>query len=162
MEESIQRAVELRRESQYTEALAILLDLYDKHPDHPRVSYELACTYDTQGVEDEAIGFYEHAIQCGLEGDDLRGAMLGLGSSYRCVERYGDSARILQKGAATFPAAREFEIFLALTRHNMGEHDEALRLLLGHIADHSADPGAVRYRRAISYYAEHLNPPYDD
>ena len=41
-------------------------------------------------------------------------------------------------------------------------HDEALRLLLGHIADHSADPGAVRYRRAISYYAEHLNPPYDD
>jgi len=162
MEESIQRAVELRRESQYTEALAILLDLYDKHPDHPRVSYELACTYDTQGVEDEAIGFYEHAIQCGLEGDDLRGAMLGLGSSYRCVERYGDSARILQKGAATFPDAREFDIFLALTRHNMGEHDEALRLLLGHIADHSADSGAVRYRRAISYYAEHLNPPYDD
>ena len=162
MDESIQRAVELRRESQYTEALAILLDLYDKHPDHARVNYELACTYDTQGVEDEAIGFYEHAIQCGLEGDDLRGALLGLGSSYRCVERFGDSARILQKGAATFPDAREFDIFLALIRHNMGEHDEALRLLLGHIADHSADPGAVRYRRAISYYAEHLNPPYDD
>ncbi len=95
MQDAIQRAIELRRESQHTEALAILLDLYDKHPDDPRVNYELACTYDTQGVEDEAIGFYEHAIQCGLDGDELRGAMLGLGSSYRCVERYGDSARIL-------------------------------------------------------------------
>ncbi len=162
MQDAIQRAIELRRESQHTEALAILLDLYDKHPDDPRVNYELACTYDTQGVEDEAIGFYEHAIQCGLDGDELRGAMLGLGSSYRCVERYGDSARILQKGATTFPNAREFDIFLALTRHNMGEHDEALRLLLAHIAEHSTDPGAIRYKRAISYYAEHLNPPYDD
>jgi thioredoxin-like negative regulator of GroEL len=162
MEAAIQRAVELRRESQHTEALAILLDLYERHPDHARVNYELACTYDTQGVEDEAIGFYEHAIQCGLAGDDLRGAFLGLGSSYRCVERYGDSARILQKGAAAFPEAQEFDVFLALTRHNMGEHDEALRLLLSHIARHSADAGAVRYRRAIAYYAEHLNPPYDN
>jgi thioredoxin-like negative regulator of GroEL len=68
----------------------------------------------------------------------------------------------LQKGAAAFPDAREFDVFLALTRHNMGEHGEAMRLLLQHIADHSADADTQKYRRAISYYAEHLDPPYED
>lgn len=159
--DKIETAIALRKESQHTEALAILLDLYNSHPDDAKVNYELACTYDTQGVEDEAIGFYEHAIQCGLAGEDLRGALLGLGSSYRCVERFGDAARILQKGAAAFPDANEFDIFLALVRHNLGEHDEAIRLLLAHIAAHSDDPGVRRYQRAIGYYADRLTPPYD-
>lgn len=162
MIEDIQRAIALRRESQHTEALAILLDLYNSHPDDAKVNYELACTYDHQGVEDEAIGFYEHAIQCGLSGDDLRGALLGLGSSYRCVERFGDAARVLHKGAAEFPDAHEFDVFLALTQYNMGNHAEAMRLLLAHIADHTSDAATKQYQRAISFYAEHLDPPYEN
>lgn len=161
-QEAIQRAIGLRRDSQHTEALAILLDLYNQQPDHAKVNYELGCTYDHQGVEDEAIAFYEHAIQCGIAGEDLRGALAGLGSSYRCVERFGDAARILQKGAAAFPDAREFDVILALTRYNMGEHAEAMRLLLNHIAENSADAGTQKYRRSIAWYAEHLDPPYDE
>jgi tetratricopeptide (TPR) repeat protein len=157
----LERAIALRADNQTTEALAILLDLVERHPHSAKLNYELARTYDGRGVEDEAIGFYEHAIQCGLEGDDLRGALLGLGSSYRCVERFGDAARTLQKGAALFPDAREFDIFLALVRYNLGEHDEAMRLLLKHIAEHSADPAVTRLRRAIGFYAEHLHPPYE-
>ncbi len=158
---AIQRAIALRGESQHTEALAILLDLYNQHPDNAKVNYELGCTYDHQGVEDEAIAFYEHAIQCGIDGEDLRGALLGLGSSYRCVERFGDAARILQKGASAFPDAAEFDVFLALARYNMGEHAEAMRLLLTHIAENSADAETQKYRRSIAWYAEHLDPPYD-
>ena len=162
MQEAIQRAVGLRRESQHTEALAILLDLYNQQPDNAKVNYELGCTYDHQGVEDEAIAFYEHAIQCGIAGEDLRGALVGLGSSYRCMERFGDAARVLQKGAAAFPDAKEFDVFLALVRYNMGEYADAMRLLLNHIAEHSADAETLKYRRAVSYYAEHLDPPYED
>ena len=77
-------------------------------------------------------------------------------------ERYGDAARVLQKGAAAFPDAKEFDVFLALTRFNMGERADAMRLLLNHIAEHSADLNTQKYRRAISYYAEHLDPPYDE
>jgi tetratricopeptide (TPR) repeat protein len=158
MQENIERAIALRNESQFTQALAILLDLYNAHPDDAKVNYELACTYDPQGVEDEAIGFYEHAIECGLEGDDLRGALLGLGSSYRVIERYADSVRVLQKGIETFPKAEEFRVFLALSLHNMGDHREALRLLLTHIGDFSSDAGVQRYRRAMHHYAEHPDP----
>lgn len=158
MLEAIGRAVGLRGESQYTEALAILLDLYNAHPDDARVNYELARTYDEQGVEEEAIGFYEHAIQCGLAGEELRGALLGLGSSYRAVERFGDAARVLQKGAAAFPDANEFDVFLAMTRYNLGDHAEAMRLLLIHIADYTGDEATRKYRKAIVHHAEHLDP----
>lgn len=161
-QDALARAIALRDDGQHTEALAIMLDLYNQHPDNAKVNYELGGTYDRQGVEDEAIAFYEHAIECGIEGADLRGALLGLGSSYRCLERYGDAARTLQKGAAAFPDAKEFDIFLALTRYNMGEHAEAMRLLLNHIAENSADTDTQRYRRSIGYYAEHLDPPYDE
>lgn len=161
IDRDIERAIVLRGEGQHTEALAILLDLYNASPDDAKVNYELASTYDHQGVEDEAIGFYEHAIQCGLAGEDLRGALLGLGSSYRCVEQFGDAARVLHKGAAEFPDAHEFDVFLALTKYNMGDHAEAMRLLLTHIAEHTSDEATKKFQRAIGYYAEHLSPPYE-
>ncbi len=140
----------------------MLHDWHRADPADARVNYELACTYDPQGLEDDAIPFYERALELGLEGDALRGCLLGLGSSYRCVERYGDAIRTLQKGAATFPDAKEFDVFLALTRHNVGEHAEAMRLLLNHIAEFSKDPNTASLKRAIAFYADHLEPPYNE
>jgi len=153
--DDIARAVALREESQFTEALAILLDLYEMHPDDASVNHQLARTYDRQGVEDEAIGFYEHAIECGLAGEDLRNALLGLGSSYRVIDRSADSVRVLQKGITLFPQAQEFKVFLALSLFNLGELRDARRLLLEHIAEYSSDPGVQSFRRALHYYAQH-------
>ena len=68
--------------------------------------------------------------------------------------------KVLQKGAASFPDAKEFDIFLAITRYNCGEHRDAMRLLLNHIADFSAEPETQKYKKAIAFYAENLDPPY--
>ena len=76
MDEAIRRAIELRDASQHTEALTILLDLHNANPDDAKVNYELASTFGSEGVKDEAIGFYEHAIECGLEGEELRRAFV--------------------------------------------------------------------------------------
>jgi tetratricopeptide (TPR) repeat protein len=104
--DALARARDARARGQHTNALAILLDLLKVHPKNALVNYELACTYDPQGLEDDAIPHYEQAIELGLVGEDLRGALLGLGSSYRCLERFDDAARVLQKGAASFPDAK--------------------------------------------------------
>ncbi len=154
------RARDARARGQHTNALAILLDLLKANPKHALVNYELACTYDPQGLEEDAIPHYEQAIDSGLVGEDLRGALLGLGSSYRCLKRFDDATRVLQKGAASFPDAKEFDIFLAITRYNCGEHRDAMRLLLNHIADFSAEPETQKYKKAIAFYAENLDPPY--
>lgn len=157
MEEAIQRAIALRNASQHTEALTILLDLNNVNPDNAKVNYELASTFGAEGVRDEAIGFYEHAIACGLESDELRSAFINLGNIYCSVGRFGDAARILQRGAAIFPDAPEFDIFLAVARYHLGDHQEAMRLLLNHIAEYSAETSTQSHKRAILFGAEHLD-----
>ena len=157
MDDAIQRAIDLRNASQHTEALTILLDLNNANPDDAKVNYELASTFGSEGVKDEAIGFYEHAIECGLQGEELRCAFVSLGSNYYSVGRIGDASRILQRGAAAFPDAPEFDIFLAMTRYRLGDHQEAMRLLLSHIAEYSAEPATQTHKRAISFCAENLN-----
>ena len=157
MDEALHRAIELRNASQHTEALTILLDLNNANPDDAKVNYELASTFGLEGVRDEAIGFYEHAIACGLEGEQLRSAFVSLGNTYRSVGRFGDAARILQRGAAGFPDAPEFDVFLAMARYHLGEHQEAMRLLLKHIAEYSAEPATQAHQRAILFGAEHLD-----
>ena len=109
-----------------------------------------------------AIGFYEHAIACGLQGEELRCAYVSLGSTYCSVGRFGDAARILQRGAAVFPDAPEFDVFLALTRYHLGEHQEAMRLLLGHIAEYTAEPATQGHKRAIAFCADHLDQAEDN
>jgi len=162
-EDAIKRAVKCRQESQLTEAMAILLDLHKKYPDHAKLNYELACTYDGQGMAEDAVGFYERAVAMagGLERADLRGCLLGLGSSYRCLEQYSDAVRTLQKGLATFPDAEEFKIFLALSLYNLGENREAVSMLLTHIAEHTKHAETKTFRRAILQYADQPDPPYD-
>ena len=162
MEGTIQRAIELRDASQHTEALTILLDLHNSNPDDAVLNYELAGTFAAEGVKDEAIGFYEHAIACGLEGEQLRCAYICLGSHYRDVGRFGDAARILQRGAAIFPDAPEFDVFIAMARYHHGEHQEAMRLLLNHIAQYSVEPATQKHKRAVLYCAEHLDQPEED
>jgi tetratricopeptide (TPR) repeat protein len=161
LREDIARAVAQRTAGQYTGALAILLDLANRHPEHAVLQYEIACTYDPQGLEADAIPHYERALELGLKGETLRGALLGLGSSYRCVEQYADAVRTLERGMNEFPNANEFAIFMAMALHNMGQHAHAMELLLKHIAAFSSDESTKRYERAIHYYADHLQPPYE-
>ena len=162
LEQNIERAAVLRKALQLTEAMAILLDLHKQSPLSAKVNYELAGIYDCQGLEEDAIPFYERAIELGLRGDDLRGCLLGLGSSYRCLEQYSDAVRILEKGLAAFPDAEEFKVFLALSFYNLGEHREAVSLLLTHIGEHTAHKGVKRYQRSILNYAMQPDPPYND
>lgn len=129
-------------------------------PDNAVLHYELACTYDPQGKEQEAIPHYDRALALGLAGEDRRGALLGLGSSYRCVERYDDAVCTLRQGIEEFPQAEEFRLFLALALYSAGAHRDAMTVLLHHIANHSAQPDAVRFRRAIQFYADNPDPPY--
>jgi tetratricopeptide (TPR) repeat protein len=56
----------------------------------------LAYFYDAQGEESLAVLYYEKAIQYGLSDEALSGALLGLGSTYRCLRRYDDAVRKLR------------------------------------------------------------------
>ena len=148
---------ELRKNGQHEEAKEQLIKLASQFPSDSALQYETACVHDFLGLEREAIPFYLSAIQNGLSGNDLRGAFLGLGSTYRTLGMYKESKQIFQEGLQSFPEAIEIKVFLAMTQYNIGEHHEAMTSLLNIIADTTTDLVTKEYARAIYQYAENLD-----
>lgn len=150
-------AIRLRESGRVEEARDLLLYLVSQSPEDPTVNYQCAWAHDKLGLEHEAAPFYEEAIANGLQGEDLRGALLGLGSTYRAMGEYPRALATLDRGIATFPDAGEFPVFRAMTLYNLGESREAVAALLRAMVDSSESEGVTRYRRAIEFYADHLD-----
>jgi tetratricopeptide (TPR) repeat protein len=156
MEDQLASAIRLRQGGQLQEARELLLKLVAAQPDDPRVSYQCAWVHDALGLEREAVPFYQRAIDSGLAGEDLAGALLGLGSTYRALGEYQQAIATLRRGIATFPGDRSFEPFLAMALYNAGQHAESAELLLRALAETSADDSIRRYQRTILFYADKL------
>ena len=134
-----------------------LLLLHAETPDDPELNYRCAVIHDRLGMEHQAVSFYVRAIEGGIEGEDLRGAYLGLGSTYRAIGEYEKALGTLTAGEEAFPGAEEMTVFKAMTLYNLGSTREAMALLLGSLARTSDHPGIARYRRAIDFYADRLD-----
>lgn len=151
----------LRTAGQHHQALPHLLKLAAQFPHDPNIQYETATIHDFLGYEQAAVPFYLAALQNGLTGADLRGAYLGLGSTYRTLGQYAASRQTFLEGLTHFPQAHEMQVFLAMTLYNLGEYHEAVGSLLQVIADTTADPTIKDYERAIRLYAENLDQQWE-
>ena len=90
----LDKAIRLRAEGKLEESNAILCRLAQENPDDPIAQYQCAWSFDVLGLERDAIPHYTNAIRLGLQGDDLRGAYLGLGSTYRTIGAYRESKSV--------------------------------------------------------------------
>jgi tetratricopeptide (TPR) repeat protein len=156
MNEKLQAAIALRRQHEFEKAREILLSLVSQSED-PEVFYLCAITHDNLGLETHAIPFYEKAIELGLSGENLTGAYIGLGSSYRCVGEYSKAIQVLEKAQHLFPNNYAITVFLSMAKYNVGEHENAMRLLLQTIHDTSNSDQVQAYSKAIQFYSEHLD-----
>ena len=146
-----------RHGGQIAHVLDLLTKLDARFPNVAEINFQLAWTCDVLGRETEALPYYEKAIALGLPANELSGALLGLGSTLRSLGQLERSAAVLRSGRSQFPDNREFDVFLAMTLHPLGQHTESLQLLLTVIADTSEDPGLTAYQRAIRFYAGKLS-----
>jgi tetratricopeptide (TPR) repeat protein len=157
LQERLASAINLRESDKHEEARQFLLELHADFPDDPQANYQCAWIHDLLGLEREAIPFYEKAIQSGLSGDYLKSALLGMGSTYRCIGEYQKSIETFQHALNLFPNSHEFKVFLGMAYYNIGQHAKAMELLLNSLVDTSSDEGILRYQRAIRYYSDKLN-----
>ena len=134
----------------------LLQKLDARFPNVAEIAYQLAWTCDVLGLATEAIPHYERALTLGLAPNDHASALLGLGSTLRATGEFARSAEILRSGQHLFPDHREFDVFLALTAHDLGQHAEAMKLLLLALVDTSEDPGITTYQRALRFQATRL------
>ena len=157
LQEKLASVIHLRETEKHEEARQLLLELHSEFPQDPQVNYQCAWIHDLLGLEREAIPFYEKAIQIGLSGNELKSALLGMGSTYRCIGEYRKAINTFQYARAVFPDAHEFNVFLAMAYYNIGEYSKAMELLLNSLVSTSNNEGILRYQRAIRFYSDKLN-----
>ena len=133
--EKLEQAINLRKDGKAEEALLLLKELLSESPKDAAINYQTAWTCDNLGKEREAVPFYEAAIANGLAGDDRRGALLGLGSTYRCLGKYQKSLETFDRAIGEFPNDRALKTFRALTLFNLGKAAECVEELLVQLVD---------------------------
>ena len=121
MIDGLEDAIRARDQRLYDEAETLFAALLSSYPDDALTHYHYAWTCDAQGKEQQAVLFYEKAIDLGLPSADLQGALLGLGSTYRALGEYQKAAARLQRGLVQFPDALEFTVFYAMVLYNLGQ-----------------------------------------
>ena len=156
---TLERAIRLREAGELEEARAVLQKPLERNPEDPAVNYRCAWVHDRMAREREAITLYERAIERGLSGGDLEGAILSLGSSYRAVGNAAKAAEVLRGGVARFPRNRAMRVFLAMALHDRDEHDQAVGILLRNLAETSSEPEISACKDALFFYANRLNEP---
>ncbi|MGG0188481.1 tetratricopeptide repeat protein [Bacillus rhizoplanae] len=153
MENLLKKAIQLRNERKFVQSKEILLGLINFTQDS-EILYQCAWTHDVMGMETEAALYYERAIELGLEGESLRGAYIGLGSTYRCIGEYDKAIATLETGIKRYPDDDVMKVFLSMAKYNIQSHEEAMKLLL----DVAMKTESVKtYAKAIAFYKERLN-----
>ena len=161
MEERLQTAIELRNKGFYKESNLLLVDLADQFPNNAQIHYQCAWSFDVLGEEAKAIPYYEKAISLGLDHENLEGALLGLGSTYRTLGQYEKSAQTFQKAIQIFPSNQAIKVFYAMTLYNLNHHKESMELLLKCILETTKDDQILRYSKAIEFYSDKLDEKWE-
>lgn len=157
----IDKVIALRKEGSFETMMAYLQELLLVNPNDQAIYYHIAWTHDALGKEADAAPMYEKAISLGLTGEYLEGALLGLGSTYRCLGDYQNSKRVLACAIESFPNNGAFKVFSALTEYNLKNHSEAMRLLIMALVKTSNDPHIQKYARALEFYSDKLDQTFE-
>ncbi len=134
----------------------LLRKLDTRFPNVAEIHYQLAWTLDTAGKPADALPHYEKAVALGLEPNEHANALIGLAVTLRTLAEPSRAAEVLRSGQLHFPDNREFDVFLSLALHDLGEHSEALRLALLALCDTTEDTGLTAYQRTLRYAAGRL------
>jgi tetratricopeptide (TPR) repeat protein len=159
--DEIKKVIGLRDSKNFEEALKLVLSLLSDSPNDPEINYQTAWTYDCLGEESKAAPYYENAIKLGLKGKSLKGAFLGLGSTYRCLGRYQDSIKIFDEAIKIFPEENSLRVFRALCLYNLGDFEHSVSELLTLLLNTTNDSDIKSYEKALRFYSNRLNETWN-
>ncbi|WP_164670581.1 tetratricopeptide repeat protein [Virgibacillus doumboii] len=157
MEKELHGAIDLRKNGNYEESNKLLKKLTNDFPENASVNYQCAWSFDLLGEEAKAAPFYEKAIDLGLPSEEMEGAILGLGSTYRTLGEYEKSKSTLRKGIKLFPENRAIQVFYSMTLYNLNENSRAMELILKCLTDTTTDSKILGYKKAIDFYSDKLD-----
>lgn len=158
---AVEEARRLRRADELESSQDLLLELLERHPNHPLVLFEVGGAYDVMGEVEMAIPYYRRAIEAGLEGNDLQECLICLGSTLRVVGEYDAAVELLEQAVDEFPDRNSGRAFLALAQYSIGDADLAVRTLLALLLETTNDPDIQAYAETLDYYKDNLDETLD-
>lgn len=120
-----------------------------------RADFERAGVRDATGRTAEAVELYEAAIASGLDDSRLAQTYVQLASSKRVLGDLHGALEITER-ADRLALGDASSVVRALTLHDLGRHDEALRVAIEALVPH-----LPRYQRSMANYARLLTGPED-
>lgn len=114
MDINLEKALELRKNGKLNESNNILIELAQASPNDAFINYQCAWSFDLIGEERKAVPYYENALHLGLSSEDMEGAIIGLGSTYRTLGEYEKSKRVFQEGIEKFPDNQAIKTFYSI------------------------------------------------
>jgi len=147
----------MREAGQHALHFAAAKELVAHYPDEVTAQLEAAFGHDRNGLEKDAIRYYEEARRLGGIPTDLRRRFfVGLGATLRNVGRPEDAVGILGEALADDPSYPPYAAFLALALLAAGHPRAAVAAMLGCALD-AAAPGAFDgFERALGHYHAEL------
>lgn len=156
MTQNLKKAVEFRSKGEFIDAENLFKLELKSNPVNPEVYYHLAWLYDKMNREIEASKKYEKALKLGIKGENLKGCLLGLGSTYRNIGKHSKALKIFEQAQKLYPKSSEFLVFKALTLFDLNQKNKSVELLLEIITKTTKDKGIETYKEAIKYYAKEI------
>ncbi|MED3992227.1 tetratricopeptide repeat protein [Priestia aryabhattai] len=157
MNNKLDKALALRKNGNHKESNELLSELVKEFPGDALYNYQCAWSFDILGEEEKAVPFYQNAIKIGLPPEDMEGAVLGLGSTYRALGEYEKSKKTFLKGMELFPDNHVIKVFYSMTLYNLKEHSKAMELLLKCLLNTTNDNEILSYKKALHFYSDKLD-----
>ncbi|WP_077622868.1 tetratricopeptide repeat protein [Sediminibacillus massiliensis] len=155
--DKLESALLKRETGQMEDSRQLLLELANENAENGEILFQCGQTHDAMGLEEEAVPYYEKAIEAGLPDETLKDAYVCLGSTYKVLGKDDSSLKVFSKGESLFPEYRPLQVFKSLTLFSMNQHAAALSVVLKALTETTNDQDISKYSRALSYYAEHMD-----
>ncbi|TQR27490.1 tetratricopeptide repeat protein [Lysinibacillus sphaericus] len=162
MENTIHRALQLRRQGKLQKSKEMFLTLLSNDPLNPSLHYQCARSFDILAEETKAMPFYEKAIELGLSNEELEDAYVKLGCIYRTHERFIEAKKLFQDATCKFPNKEQMKVFYAMALYNLGEHAEAMGFLIQNLTYTTTNQDILKYYRTITYLGNRLDSSSDE
>ena len=153
---TIKKAIDLRNNEHFDMAIEVLTQLSESHPNSAEIEHQIGWTYDASDRSNLSIPHYKKALDLGLIEDKV-GCYVALGSSLRATGQYNESRDVLEKGLEEFPEHLPLNVFLAMTKYNLGEIKSSCADLLSILAETTKDEKIASYKNAYLSYAKDLD-----
>lgn len=128
--ELIDVGLSLKEQGNHQNAIEHFRQLNQTYPNHARIMFELAGSWQAFGVPEQALPLYQQLMALpksqGLPPKDMPRLYTQLGASLRLLGQFTESLEIIEEGLKLYPEYRPLRAYRMFALHSAGYHQNAM------------------------------------